>query len=74
MTGLTRQDSVKFMTIPLEIKEAQEQERRRCVGVVLAAFGRAKLAGDDRIAAALDLLATELEHGNAGLDTAYDDK
>lgn len=74
MTGLTRQDSVKFMTIPIEIKEAQEQERRRCVGIVLAAFGRAKLAGEDYVAEVLDLLAIELEHGNAGLDTAYDDK
>lgn len=42
---------------------AVDAERRRIVGLVLAAYGRAKLAGADSIAAkALDELATEIEN------------
>jgi hypothetical protein len=38
-------------------------ERRRCVGIVLAEYGRQRLQGEARIAAVLDTLATEMEHG-----------
>ena len=50
------------MTIPIEIREAVALERRRCIGVVLAEFGIYRLAGEERIAAALDALATKLEY------------
>jgi hypothetical protein len=45
------------------LNEAIDQERRRCVGIVLAHYGTYKLAGRRDIAAALDLLATEIDEG-----------
>ncbi len=50
------------MTIPVEIKLAVEEERRRLLGIVLAEYAVWKLSGEERIAAVLDALATKLEH------------
>ena len=50
------------MTVPVEIREAAELERRRCIGVMLSEYGIWKMAGEERIAAVLDALATKLEH------------
>jgi hypothetical protein len=52
------------MTIPAEIVAAIDIERRRCIGVVLKHYGIYRLAGEMKIAEALDALATELEHGD----------
>ncbi len=41
---------------------AVNAERRRLIGIVLAAYGQAKLAGADSLAHALDGLATEMEN------------
>jgi len=39
-----------------------QAERRRCVGVILAAIGKYRLAGRMDIANALEDVATDLEH------------
>ena len=53
------------MPIPIEIeesrKEAREQERRRCVGMVLAAYANYSMLGQFAIAQAMDKLATDIE-------------
>ena len=54
------------MAIPVEIKLAVEEERRRIIGIVLAEYGVWKLSGEERIARILDALATKLEHGEDG--------
>ncbi len=46
-----------------QIKQAVRKERARCLGLVLAAYGSYKLAGQEAIARALDELATVMEHG-----------
>lgn len=54
------------MGIPKEIAESQQAtlaERLRIVGIVLKHFGLYTLAGNKEIADALDMLATEIEHG-----------
>lgn len=43
------------------IKNAVARERRRDVGMVLAAFGVAKLSGHEETARILDRLATKME-------------
>ena len=54
------------MTIPAEIVEsvtlAVEKERRRIVGMVLSEYAIYRLAGEERIARALDALATKIEN------------
>ncbi len=54
------------MTIPVEISEsaktATEQERKRCVGMVLAALGVCQLSGQEAAARVLDALATKMEN------------
>lgn len=53
------------MTIPVEISEsakaATELERKRCVGMVLNAYGICKLSGQEAAARVLDALATKME-------------
>lgn len=50
-------------TIEESLKRAALLERRRIIGIVLKSYGLYTLAGEKDIAAALDLLATEIEHG-----------
>ncbi len=50
------------MSIPTESVQAATAERRRIVGIVLAEYGRQKLAGNLAVAEVLDALATEIEH------------
>ena len=49
-------------TLEEVVGKALEQERRRCVGIVLAEYATWKLSGEERIARILDALATKLEH------------
>lgn len=44
------------------LKEAVRRERLRCVGVVLHEYGLMIAAGEGKIAAVLDTLATRLEY------------
>ena len=50
------------MSTPVEITLAKKQERMRIVGMVLAEYGRQKLAGNLDAAQVLDALATAIEH------------
>lgn len=50
------------MSIPTEIREAREQERRLCVGIVLHEYALWKSAGYDHVSQVLDALATKLEY------------
>lgn len=50
------------MTTVLLLERAAELERQRCVGLILAEVGRQILAGRRDIAAALDAVATRVEH------------
>ncbi len=43
------------------IDQAVKRERRRAVGMVLAAYGNCKLSGQDACARILDALATKIE-------------
>lgn len=43
------------------ITAAARKERRRCVGMVLNAFGICRLAGHESTARVLDALATKME-------------
>jgi hypothetical protein len=49
---------------PIEemIQNATMRERRRCVGMTLAALGVCKLSGHDETARVLDALATKMEN------------
>ncbi len=49
-------------TIEEQLAEARTKERRRCVGMVLNAFGIAKLSGHEETARVLDALATKMEN------------
>jgi hypothetical protein len=52
--------------MPIEelVVKAIEQERRRCVGLVLNAYGIYKLSGELNICKALDVLATAMERSD----------
>ena len=49
---------------PIEelIESAVQRERRRCVGMVLAALGVCRLSGHEESARILDALATKMEN------------
>ncbi len=51
---------------PLEevIERAVQNERRRCVGIVLSAFGVCRLSGQEATARVLDALATKMEQND----------
>lgn len=44
------------------IQNAVMRERKRCIGLTLAAFGVCKLSGQEAAARVLDGLATKMEH------------
>ncbi len=48
-------------TLEEMIKNAVKRERKRDVGMVLAAFGVCKLSGQEAAARVLDALATKME-------------
>lgn len=54
--------SAEHLPIEEMIDASVQRERRRCVGLVLAAFGVAKLSGFEGTARILDALANRMEH------------
>lgn len=52
-------------TIEELLRSAVEKERRRCIGVILNAYGLYQLSGQETIARALDALAVQIEHPDA---------
>jgi hypothetical protein len=48
-------------TIEESIEAARNKERKRCVGMVLNAFGVCKLSGQEAACRVLDALATKME-------------
>ena len=49
-------------TIEELLRSAIQSERRRIIGLVLAEYAIYQLSGEERIAKALDALATKIEH------------
>lgn len=56
------QDVETTQSVEDVVAMAIDQERRRCVGIVLGEYATWKLSGEERIARVLDALATKLEH------------